>query len=167
MQSTNLSFSVDFEYKQKILGPILYGNRVVGIKTDKGDFYADLVIDACGLNSPIRRALPLSMGIQNNPIEYEQFYIYRAFFNKACEVAEHDKFKVILLPNNELGIFNRLVDVYVLACAIGIKEDKVIYDADIDKVKKAMLKEKTKRKDHTPCGLFFLAPRTGLEPVTS
>ena len=27
--------------------------------------------------------------------------------------------------------------------------------------------EKTKRKDHTPCGLFFLAPRTGLEPVTS
>ena len=37
-----------------------------------------------------------------------------------------------LCSNNELGIFNRLVDVYVLACAIGIKEDKVIYDADID-----------------------------------
>jgi flavin-dependent dehydrogenase len=48
--------------------------------------------------------MPASTGIQNNPIEYEQFYIYRAFFNKACEVAEHDKFKVILLPNNELGI---------------------------------------------------------------
>ena len=41
---------------------------------------------------------------ENNPIEYEQFYIYRAFFNKACEVDEHEKFKVILLPNNELGI---------------------------------------------------------------
>lgn len=37
-----------------------------------------------------------------------------------------------LCSNNELGIFNRLVDVYVLACAIGIKEDKIIYDADID-----------------------------------
>lgn len=37
-----------------------------------------------------------------------------------------------LCSNNELGIFNRLVDVYVIACAIGIKEDKVIYDADID-----------------------------------
>ncbi len=37
-----------------------------------------------------------------------------------------------LCSNNELGIFNRLVDVYVLACAIGIKEDKVIYDTDID-----------------------------------
>lgn len=37
-----------------------------------------------------------------------------------------------LCSSNELGIFNRLVDVYVLACAIGIKEDKVIYDSDID-----------------------------------
>lgn len=37
-----------------------------------------------------------------------------------------------LCSNNELGIFNRLVDVYVLACAIGIKEDKVILDENID-----------------------------------
>lgn len=37
-----------------------------------------------------------------------------------------------LCSTNELGIFNRLVDVYVLACAIGIKEDKVIIDDDID-----------------------------------
>lgn len=37
-----------------------------------------------------------------------------------------------LCANNELGIFNRLVDVYVLACAIGIKEDKVINESDID-----------------------------------
>ncbi len=95
---------VKFRYEENIEKPILFGNRVVGIKTDKGEYLADLVIDACGLNSPVRRALPPSMGIQNNPIEYEQFYIYRAFFNKACEVEDHDKFKVILLPNNELGI---------------------------------------------------------------
>lgn len=37
-----------------------------------------------------------------------------------------------LCSSNELGIFNRLVDVYVLACAIGIKEDKVINDSEID-----------------------------------
>lgn len=96
---------VNFEYEHNVEGPIFYGNRVVGIKTDKGEFYADLVIDACGLNSPVRRAMPESTtGIQNCSIEYEQFYIYRAFFNKACEVPEFDKFKVILLPNNELGI---------------------------------------------------------------
>ena len=37
-----------------------------------------------------------------------------------------------LCSSNELGIFNRLVDVYVLACAIGIKEDKVINESEID-----------------------------------
>lgn len=35
-----------------------------------------------------------------------------------------------LCNNNELGIFNRLVDVYVVACAIGIKEDKVITEIE-------------------------------------
>lgn len=95
---------VKFQYEENIEKPILFGNRVVGIKTDKGEYLADLVIDACGLNSPVRRALPPSMGIQNDPIEYEQFYVYRAFFNKTAEVENKDKFKLILLPNNELGI---------------------------------------------------------------
>ncbi len=36
-----------------------------------------------------------------------------------------------LCSTSELGIFNRLVDVYVLACAIGIKEDKVISNDEI------------------------------------
>ena len=95
---------VKFEYKHNIEEPIFFGNRVVGIKTDKDEYYADLVIDACGLNSPLRQKMPASTGIQNNIIEYEQFYVYRAFFNKTAEVAEHEKFKIIMLPNNELGI---------------------------------------------------------------
>lgn len=95
---------VKFQYEENIEKPILFGNRVVGIKTDKGEYLGDLVIDACGLNSPVRRALPPSTGIQNEPVEYEQFYVYRAFFNKTAEVEDKDKFKLILLPNNELGI---------------------------------------------------------------
>ena len=35
-----------------------------------------------------------------------------------------------LCNNNELGVFNRLVDVYVIACAIGIKEDKTITEIE-------------------------------------
>lgn len=95
---------VKFKYKQEIKAPVMLGNRVVGIETDKGEFLADLVIDACGLNSPVRSKLPKHLGIQNNPAEYEQFYVYRAFFNKTAEVDESEKFKIILLPNNELGI---------------------------------------------------------------
>lgn len=37
-----------------------------------------------------------------------------------------------MCSNGGLGIFNRLVDLYVLACAIGVKEDKAILDKDID-----------------------------------
>ena len=35
-----------------------------------------------------------------------------------------------LCSNKELGIFNRIIDVYVIACAIGIKEDKVVNEGD-------------------------------------
>ena len=40
-----------------------------------------------------------------------------------------------LCSNKELGIFNRLVDVYIIACAIGIKEDKISSDSDDAEIK--------------------------------
>lgn len=94
---------VKFEFETPVEAPLMLGNRVVGIKTSKGDFFADMVIDAAGINSPVRKQLPSSLGIQNNIIEYEQFYVYRAFFNKAAET-EKDKFKVLMLFQNKLGI---------------------------------------------------------------
>lgn len=95
---------VKFVYNCAVLGPILFGNRVVGIKTEDGDKHADLVIDACGIDSPVRSAMPSSTGIQNSSIDYEQFYVYRAFFNKTAEVEEHNKFKILMLPEGKLGI---------------------------------------------------------------
>ncbi len=35
-----------------------------------------------------------------------------------------------LCRKDALGIFNRLVDVYILACAIGISEDKIVVDTE-------------------------------------
>lgn len=95
---------VKFCFSTAVEGPILYGNRVVGIKTDKGDFYGDLIIDACGINSPVRQGLPASLGIQKNAEDYERFYVYRAFFNKTAEVDEIDRFKIIMLHQGKLGI---------------------------------------------------------------
>ncbi|MBQ8209056.1 MAG: NAD(P)/FAD-dependent oxidoreductase [Clostridia bacterium] len=95
---------VKLVYDCEVVAPILFGNRVVGIKTSGGDEFADLVIDACGMDSPVRRALPESLGIQNEAIEYEQFYVYRAFWNKTAEVEDIDKFKVLMLPEGKLGI---------------------------------------------------------------
>ena len=95
---------VKFVYNCTITGPVMLGNRVVGIKTENGEELADLVIDACGIHSPVRRNLPLNLGIQREVGEYEQFYVYRAFFNKTAEVDDVDKYKVMLLPENKKGI---------------------------------------------------------------
>ena len=94
---------VKFVFDTEIKAPVMLGNRVVGIETNRGVQCADLVIDAAGINSPIRSKLPLSLGIQNHVEEYEQFYVYRGFYNKTAEV-EEDKFKVMLLHQNKLGI---------------------------------------------------------------
>lgn len=95
---------VKFVYGCEILGAVLIGNRIVGIKTNDGEIFADLVIDACGMNSPVRKSLPKWLGIQNDSIDYEQFYVYRAFWNKTAEVEDIDKFKIIMLSENKLGI---------------------------------------------------------------
>lgn len=99
-----LECGVKINYGVKVLGPEVLGNRVVGIKTDKGSFLCDLVIDSCGMNSPVRNNLPDSFGIEKSPARHERITIYRAFFNKACDDAVKAKFKVCLFKDNKLGV---------------------------------------------------------------
>ena len=95
---------VKFVYSCDIEKPISKNGRVIGIKTDKGDFYGDLIIDACGCNSPVRTNLNRGLGIQNQMGPFERFYVYRAFYNKTTEKAVEDKYKVCLFPDDVLGI---------------------------------------------------------------
>ncbi len=95
---------VQFVFDCAVLSPLLSGDRVIGIATDKGDFTADLVIDACGCESPVRAGLPDCCGIQKHPAKYEKFYVYRAFYNCPEGTYADDKYKVYLLPNGRLGI---------------------------------------------------------------
>ncbi len=95
---------VQFRYGYTIQAPIVEGNRVVGIKTDKGDVYGDLIIDACGCNSPVRSGLPKNWRIQNTTRKNEKFYVYRAFYNKIEGALAEDKYKVCLLPEGITGI---------------------------------------------------------------
>ncbi|MBQ8027135.1 MAG: hypothetical protein IJ261_03355, partial [Clostridia bacterium] len=96
--------SVKIEYDCEIYGPLMLGNRVIGIRTAKGDFQADLVIDACGLNSPVRSNLPASMGIEKQAGRKERITIYRAFYNKASDEDVKAKFRVMLLESKKFVV---------------------------------------------------------------
>ena len=95
---------VKFEYGEGAEEAIMLGNRIVGIKTDKREVYADLVIDSCGINSSVRKSLPSHLGIQKDAQEYERFYVWRGFYEKIeCGEIE-DKFKLLLFHHGNLGI---------------------------------------------------------------
>ncbi|MCD7723448.1 MAG: NAD(P)-binding protein [Clostridiales bacterium] len=98
------SCGVKFEYEVNIEAPIMQGDRVSGIKTNRGDFCADMVIDACGCESPVRAGLPECCMIEKHPKKFEKFYVYRAFYNKIPGEEVKDKYKVCLLPEGKLGI---------------------------------------------------------------
>lgn len=95
---------VKFVYNTEILSPVMAGDRVIGIKTADGDVLGDLVIDACGCESPVRMNLPECCGVQANMERLEKFTVYRAFYNRAETNDVIDKYKVYMLPKGIFGI---------------------------------------------------------------
>ena len=95
---------VKFVFETEILAPVMAGDRVIGIKTDKGDFLGDLVIDACGCDSPVRSKLPECCGVQAETAALEKFFVYRAFYNRENVGEIRDKYKVYLMPKDIFGI---------------------------------------------------------------
>ncbi len=95
---------VDIIYDCEVQKPIMLGNRVVGIRTSKGDFFADLIIDSCGMNSPLRRNLPKSLMIEKEIDRNEKITIYRAFYDKASDCEVEAKFKVMIYADGIKGI---------------------------------------------------------------
>ena len=81
-----------FVYETQIESPVVLGSRIAGIRTDKGTFYADLVIDACGMNSPVRSNLPVFAMIEKSPAHFDVLHTYRAYFEniKGAQKPETD-----------------------------------------------------------------------------
>ena len=93
-----------FEFSCEVLGPIVCGDRVVGIRTAAGEVYADLVIDACGVDSPVKNGLPPVCGVNAEVGANNKFYVYRAFYDRASDEEPRDKYKVCLFAEGKLGI---------------------------------------------------------------
>ncbi len=91
-------------YSTEILGPVMDGLRVIGIKTSDGVVYADLVIDAAGINSPIRSNLPVCCNVDRDYGYGECFYAYRAFFEKNPGHDPDVAYEIFLMHQGERGI---------------------------------------------------------------
>ncbi len=99
-----INCGVNIVYDCSVFNAITIGNRVVGINTSKGEFYGDLIIDACGMNSPVRKSLPDYFNIQKEIPRHERITIYRAFYNKSSNEDVKAKFKVCVLKDGITGI---------------------------------------------------------------
>ncbi len=73
-------------FETEIAGAFTQGNSVKGVRLkNRETVIADLVIDAAGMDSPVRRSLPKGCKIQNDFTEDDLFNVYRAFFAKTEE----------------------------------------------------------------------------------
>lgn len=96
---------VHFVFNTEILGPLMDGLRVVGFKTADGDVFGDLVIDAAGINSPLRHNLPVCCNVDRDYGYGECLYAYRAYFEKLPGFEEPEvNYEVFLMPSGEKGI---------------------------------------------------------------
>lgn len=96
---------VKFRFRIEILSAVVFGNRVCGIHTNKGDFYGDMVIDAAGMYSPVKTSLPDYMCIQKDFAGCEVLHAYRAYYKKIKKVEEHEnKYQVLFSEDGDIGL---------------------------------------------------------------
>ena len=84
---------VKLVFGQKITAPIIAGAWVTGFTAADDEntyiYNGDLVIDACGMNSPVRKQLPAHFGIDNEFDRQNIFDVYRIYFeNKTHEITD-------------------------------------------------------------------------------
>ncbi len=95
---------VRFLFGETVLSPVVRENTVCGVRTDKGEYLADLVVDACGVFSPLRTRLPSAFGIEAEPKSGDLFYAYRAYFDKTKGEKPTLPFEVYLCHEGEAGL---------------------------------------------------------------
>lgn len=95
---------VQFHFEQNVIAPIVEKDWVVGIKTKNDDVRGDMVIDALGAFSTVRKQLPNEFGIEKDVKRGDVFYAYRAYFNLEKDVRPEFPFEVYLYHEREQGL---------------------------------------------------------------
>lgn len=92
---------VQFRFETPVTAPLLLGSRVCGVYAGEEKLYADLVIDACGLHSVLRSALPEFCGVESEPHAGEIAYVYRAFYERTGDFTPEHPYEVYVLHRGQ------------------------------------------------------------------
>ncbi|MCQ2480154.1 MAG: NAD(P)/FAD-dependent oxidoreductase [Clostridia bacterium] len=96
---------VNFIYSTEVYSPVIDKNFVTGIVTSGGVVSGDMVIDAAGAFSPIRKNLPDSAEIEKDPRRGDLFYAYRAYYKRDTEAKMPEvPFEVYMYHEGEKGL---------------------------------------------------------------
>lgn len=93
-----ISAGVKFCFESAVISPVLKGSAVEGLFVRQGDitteYRGDLVIDAAGIDSPVRRSLPKRCLVKNEITGNDRFCVYRAYYAKKEKTECGDTFNV-------------------------------------------------------------------------
>lgn len=79
---------VQLRFSCRARSAVMDGTRVVGLETEDGILPCDLLIDAAGMDSPVRRSLPEACGVQREIDKADTLFTYRALFEDTGESAD-------------------------------------------------------------------------------
>ena len=86
---------VKFVFDTPVICALYNEEKVTGIRINENgeekDIYGDMVIDAAGIDSPVRRSLPEEFGVRNESFEDEVFCTWRGSFKKTKEFTAEPK----------------------------------------------------------------------------
>lgn len=86
---------VKIEFGKGVKKALTKGKKVIGVELEDGsEVCAPLVIDACGMHSPVRRSLPVDCGIKKNFSDNETFFVHRAYYNKLHSDADEAVYNI-------------------------------------------------------------------------
>lgn len=99
---------VRVRYDTEVVSPITDGKRVLGLTLRKNNrlscVFGDLIIDAAGMDSPVRRLLPGCFHIQNEFEDDQIFTCYRACYEKTDATEPKNQYTVHFFHMREPGI---------------------------------------------------------------
>lgn len=134
----------------KVLNAIVENGRVTGVAAEKKGkrtrYEADLVIDAAGMDSPVRRSLPQICGVQNIIPDSQTFFVYRAYFERPAGLEDKDPYGIYLFHCRNKGMDWVIVDenfVDVLIGSFGHIDEDIINAALADFAEEFHLENKT------------------------